>query len=294
MSAFIHSPFTDCRAPDWASGWGQDEYGYYAEFSITTGPMYWDAVTQRMRWIPAGTFLMGSPEDESTRNDNEVQREITISNGFWLGDTTCRQELWEAVMGDNPSHVPGPARPVEMVSHDDAKAFCDRVNEQITSLRLRLPTEAEWEYACRSGTGTAFSYGATVSTDDVNFDGNYPMPDSPKGEYRETTIDCRTLPPNAWGVYQMHGNVWEWCEDWYGEYDLEATFDPSGPSQGSARVIRGGSWITYARHARSAYRDRSVPAARSIGLGFRCLSSVKPSAEQVSAASSEPRDEAAE
>ncbi|PNY33948.1 formylglycine-generating enzyme family protein [Rhodopirellula baltica] len=294
MTVLLRSPFVDCNSPDWASGWGQDRYGYFAEFSIRTGPMYWEIVTQRMRWIPAGTFLMGSPESEAERSDNEVQHEVTISQGFWLADTTCQQELWEAVMANNPSQFKGLQHPVENVNYHDALEFCERIAELVPGLRLQLPTESQWEYACRAGTTTAFSYGETVSTDDVNYDGNYPMPNSPPGEYRQTTIDCKMLHPNDWGLYQMHGNVREWCSDWYGPYDREATVDPNGPPTGSSRVFRGGCWIVDARLARSAYRFRYAPGLRSSALGFRCLSSVKPGAEQVRAARSEPRDEAAE
>ena len=133
--------------------------------------------------------------------------------------------------------------------------------------------------------------------DQVNYDGNYPTPDAPKGEYRETTIDCHALPPNVWGLFQMHGNVWKWCQDWQGSYDVTEIADPTGPEEGSARVFRGGSWFNGARYARSAFRYGFHPGYRRDYLGFRCLSSASPSgpeAEQVSAAKSAPRDEAAE
>ncbi len=294
MPTLIRSPIVDCRPPDWASGWGQDEYGYFAEFSVKTGPLYWDFVTQRMRWIPPGTFLMGSPEDEQERGDDELQHEVTINEGFWLADTTCPQGLWEAVMSKNSSEFQGGDLPVDSVSFGDVHEFFDRVLERISTLQLQLPTEAQWEYACRSGTTSAFSFGAAVSTDEVNCNGNYPMPESPKGEYRETTINCRSLPPNAWGLYQMHGNVWEWCRDWYGEYDQDESVDPINTVRSSSRVVRGGSWFSDGRLARRACRGGNHPDDRSGRLGFRCLSSVKPVAEQASATRSEPRDEAAE
>ncbi|MEL7263620.1 MAG: formylglycine-generating enzyme family protein [Planctomycetota bacterium] len=226
--------------------------------------------------------------------DDEIPRQVTISDGFWIADTTCTQEMWAAVMGNNPSEFKGEKRPVEMVSHTDALEYCDRLNTRIPSLNLRLPTEGEWEYACRSGTDTAFSFGNTISSDQVNFNGNFPMEGMPKSEYRRTTIDCKSMLPNAWGLYQMHGNVSEWCQDWYGDYDPKGVMDPTGPSSGSVRVVRGGGWVSGAGSARSAYRGVGPPSGRGGGVGFRCLSSVNPSAEQASATKSEPRDEAAE
>ena len=164
MPTLIRSPIVDCRPPAWASGWGQDEYGYYAEFSVKTGDMYWDVVTQRMRWMPPGTFLMGSPETEPKRSNNEFQHEVTISEGFWLADTTCRQDLWQAVMSENPSRFRSDGLPVENVSYADAHLFFERLAERVPGLYLQLPTEAQWEYACRAGSTTAYSFGDSIST----------------------------------------------------------------------------------------------------------------------------------
>ncbi len=272
----IANPFRHCKPPPWASAWGQDKYGFFADFSVATGPMYWDCVAQRMRWVPPGTFLMGSPEDEWARNENEVQHEVTLTAGFWLADTTCRQELWNAVMQDNPSHFPGDLLPVENVDYDQVHEFFARVAEIVPGLQLQLPTEAQWEYACRAGTQTPFSFGDDITPEQVNYDGNYPYRDGTKGEYRETTVACDSLPANDWGLFQMHGNVWEWCRDWHGPYDVTGhVVDPVGPKEGSDRVIRGGSWFSYARYARSASRYGYGPGSRWSLRGVRCMSSVK-------------------
>ena len=142
------------------------------------------------------------------------------------------------------------------------------------TLYFRLPTEAEWEYCCRAGTETPFSFGETIDSEQVNFDGNYPYANSKESEYREKTVVVRSLPCNEWGLYEMHGNVDEWCEDWYGEYEAnnEITVDPRGPDTGTDRVLRGGSWYTDARNCRSAYRNWYDPANRDLDLGFRLVS----------------------
>ena len=136
-----------------------------------------------------------------------------------------------------------------------------------------LQTEAQWEYVCRAGTTTPFSFGETITTYQVNFNGNHPHGDSPKGEFREATVDVKSLPANPWGLYQMHGNVWEWCSEWYAEYSPDTQADPTGPELGSYRVLRGGGWIGHARRVRSACRSRVVPSDRGSALGFRLLSS---------------------
>ena len=235
--------------------------------------MYWDSVSQRMRWIPPGTFLMGSPDDEWHRYDNEAQHEVTLSAGFWLAETACHQELWNAVMDEKPSQFVGDQLPVENVDYHLVHEFFDRVTELVPELKLQLPTEAQWEYACRAGTQTPFWFGDDITTDQVNYDGNYPYRET-KGEYRQTTVDVESLPANKWGLFQMHGNVWEWCRDWYAEYDLESPVNPVGPKEGSYRVMRGGSWFLYAQNARSASRDWSAPGDRWGYQGFRCMSSV--------------------
>ena len=290
----IPSPFIHGRPPTWASGYGQDQYGYFAEFSIVTGPHYWQFITQRMRWIPAGSFTMGSHETEDGHSEDETQHDVTLTRGFWLADTACTQAVWNAITGANPSEfksdeVFSAELPVETVSFDDVQKFLTQLNERLGHGSLfSLPTEAQWEYACRAGTDTPFSFGETISTDQANFDG--------KGEYREKTVAVKSLPCNLWGLYQMHGNVWEWCADWYSDYLLDDLTDPQGPDSGSSRVVRGGGWFVSARDVRSACRSRFVPGFRSHDLGFRVLSSASPGpvAERVSGSRRIPRDEAEE
>jgi formylglycine-generating enzyme required for sulfatase activity len=250
------------RKPAWAHHFGRDEYGLYADFKIK-------GVTQRMRWIMPGEFLMGSPESEPERRSDEDQHEVILTQGFWLADTACTQSLWQAVMSDNPSRFKGADLPVENVSWEDCRIFIGKLNETIPSLDLSLPTEAQWEYACRAGTTTPFHFGETIATDQADFNGHYPYNDGPKGEYREKTVPVKTFPCNAWGVYEMHGNVWEWCADRYGAYPKEAVIDPIGPHEGNTRVLRGGSWIDNGWSVRSAGRYWLAPTFRSGPDGLR-------------------------
>ncbi len=248
--------------PPWASDWGEDEFGIFIAFT-------YKGVRQVFRWIPAGTFMMGSPVDEPERGKGEAQHQVTISQGLWLADTTCTQELWEVVMGKNPSRFKGKQRPVENVSWQECNDFIDRLNSQKQGLDLRLPTEAEWEYGCRAGTDTPFSFGSNITTDQVNYDGDLPYDNGKKGKYRFETVEVYELPCNGWGLYQMHGNVWEWCRDWYGAYSTAAVIDPTGPDTGVRRVVRGGSWGSYAWWCRSAYRLSGRPGPRDDDQGFR-------------------------
>ncbi|MBN1654605.1 MAG: formylglycine-generating enzyme family protein [Deltaproteobacteria bacterium] len=249
--------------PAFAAAWGEDRYGLFCEFT-------YKRVVQRMRWISPGTFRMGSPtKGEQQRGSDEIEHSVTLTKGFWLADTACTQALWQAVMGNNPSFFKGPDRPVENVSWKDCQRFLEGINGLIPELALRLPTEAEWEYACRAGTTTPFSFGKNITSDEVNYDGNYPYAGGKKGIYRQETVGVKALACNEWGLYQMHGNVWEWCRDWYGEYPSESAIDPIGPEKGARRVLRGGGWYNDARHARSACRVRHGPGNRGGGIGFR-------------------------
>ncbi|MEW6220414.1 MAG: formylglycine-generating enzyme family protein [Thermodesulfobacteriota bacterium] len=234
----LHSTLPDSFPAPWASDWGEDRYGrLWMAFTF-------QGVRQVLRWIRPGSFQMGSPPNEPERFKNEEQHEVILTRGFWLADTACSQRLWQAVMGENPSRFKGEARPVERVGWEDCQAFLARINEQVPGLELRLPSEAEWEYACRAGTTTPFSFGTTITPDQVNYDGNHPYAGDRKGLYRQETVDVKSLPANPWGLYEMHGNVWEWCADWYGEYSAATVVDPVGPFTGTGRVLRGGSWST--------------------------------------------------
>jgi len=238
-------------------------------------------------WVPPGEFLMGSPDDESERFDDEgPQRRVTISKGFWMGKYPVTQAQYQQITGDNPSYFKdgkifgfgGRARPdcpVESVSWNEAKAFCGKLQGRLAgdmrALTARLPTEAEWEYACRAGTTTAFHYGDSLGATMANFDGNYPYGGGRKGEYRQMTVPVGSFKPNAWGLHDMHGNVWEWCEDWYGDYPSEPVTDPEGPGSGSSRVLRGGSWCNDARDCRSANRNVFAPGLPNFNFGFRVV-----------------------
>ncbi len=261
-----HKVFPDEFPEEWASDWGEDEYGLWMGFT-------YKGVRQDFRWIEPGKFLMGSPEDEPERDSSDVwaetQHEVALTQGFWLADTTVTQALWEAVMGDNPSHFKGENRPVDQVSWEDAQRFIAKMNGMKAELKLCLPTEAEWEYCCRAGTTTPFYFGEQISSELVNFDGNNPYNKGRKSEYREKTVEVKSLPPNDWGLYEMHGNLWEWCQDWLGDYPAEPLVDPQGAEAGSRRVLRGGSWISFGRFCRSAFRFGDGPSVGYDSYGFR-------------------------
>ena len=277
------SRFPNAFPPPFAHAWGDDEFGLWAECRIeTTGD---ESVVQNFRWIEPGTFWMGSPEDEPERFDDEgPQHEVTITQGFWLADTACTQALWEAVMGNNPSRFKDdPQQPVEKVSWHGVQVFLNRLQERLQSLlpgcQVDLPSEAEWEYACRAGMTTPFSFGSNINPQQVNYDGNRPYRDGEKSEYREKTVPVKSLPANPWGLYEMHGNVWEWCKDGQRTYDEQAQIDPLGPMTGvnTPRCLRGGSWDIIAWRARSAPRDALQPGDAFSHVGFRfCLRSIKP------------------
>jgi len=224
-----------------------------------------------MRWINPGKFSMGSPYEKLHRNHYESQHEVTLTRGFWMADTACSQEMWQAVMETNPSRNNGTRRPVENVSWDDCSEFPHRINGIIKNFSLSLPTEAQWEYACRAGTRDPFSFGINITPDQVNYNGEYPYIGENKALNRGETVEVKSLPPNQWGLHEMHGNVWEWCNDWYARFETDSVIDPVGPAQGKYRVLRGGSAYSGAADCRSAARSRCHSAGRYIRNGFRFL-----------------------
>ena len=232
-----------------------------------------EGVEMTFAWIPPGSFLMGSPFCEAYPFDywwhdedeyDESQHTVTLSRGFFLGITPVTQAQWWAVMGKNPSRFRSAGRPVECVSWDNCQAFCTRLG-QLTGKRFRLPTEAEWEYAGRAGTTTPFWFGETVIATQVNCDRQ-------GRDFPAQTTPVSDFPPNAWGLFDMHGNVWEWCADWYGAYRREEVTDPQGEAYGDGRVLRGGSWDAERLNCRSACRVRSDPTVLHVNVGCRvCL-----------------------
>jgi formylglycine-generating enzyme len=246
----------------WCSSSGEDAFGIWLEFTLK-------GIAQRMRWIGPGQFSMGSPYDELHRHHYESRHDVTLRKGFWMADAACSQELWQVVMETNPSMNKGAKRPVENVGWDDCREFFHRTNANISGFSLSLPTEAQWEYACRAGTTGPFSFGITVTPDQVNYNGEYPYFGEKKELNRGETVEVKSLPPNQWGLYEMHGNVWEWCMDWYGEYETGHVIDPVGPAEGKYRVLRGGSAYSAAADCRCAARSRCHSDGRYSRNGFR-------------------------
>jgi formylglycine-generating enzyme required for sulfatase activity len=240
----------------WDAGvdWG-GKYSANMRFRVTAG----DSLSETMVWIAPGTFTMGSP-----------QTKVTISRGFLMSKYEVTQAQYKGVVGTNPSQFKGDNNPVETVSWDDAVAYCAKLTEKEKAAgrlpggyEYRLPTEAEWEYACRAGTTTRFSYGDDPEHDQL-------------GEYAWYNSNSSNTPhpvgqkkPNGWGLYDMHGNIWEWCHDWYGDYPGGSVTDPQGAATGSYRMGCGGGWNNVASFCLSAGRDLSAPGYRSAYLGFR-------------------------
>ncbi|QYX34248.1 formylglycine-generating enzyme family protein [Sphaerospermopsis torques-reginae ITEP-024] len=236
-----------------------------------------------MVYISGGTFLMGAPESEEGSSDDERPQHYVTVKPFYMGKYTITQEQWEKVvyscptvknwLDPHPSYFKGDKLPVEQVSWHDAVEFCARLSKK-TGRQYRLPSEAEWEYACRAGSAKPFAFGDTITTDVVNYDGNYTYGNASKGKYREQTTAVGNFKPNAFGLYDMHGNVWEWCADtWHHSYN-------GAPSDGSAwkndndnqyPLLRGGSWSNNPPNCRSANRSRVTPDNRNRNVGFRVV-----------------------
>jgi formylglycine-generating enzyme required for sulfatase activity len=222
---------------------------------------------------------MGSPSTEKGHNDNESpQREVTVSP-FYLARYPITQAQWEAVMGKNPAAFKGADRPVEGVSWDDCLQFCEQLS-QISGLNFRLPSEAEWEYACRAGTNTPFHFGETITSDLANYNGNYTYAEETQGKFRQETTPVGSFPPNAFGLYDMHGNVWEWCGDtWQKNYEGAPTdgraWINKNNNEKQLRVLRGGSWYMDPENCRCAIRFKIGAGYRGNRFGVRVLASAK-------------------
>ena len=259
--------------PPWAVAWGDDRFGLWAELQA-------NGVVQRMRWIEPGEFWMGSEPEEKGHQAREAPRHrVHLTAGFWLADTACTQGLWVAVMeGKNPSQFKDDTQnPVEQVTWDDVEVFLRRLTGVAEGDEAHLPTEAQWEYACRAGTQTPFYLGESIHTSQVNFSGKWEYSDKETtlGAAHGQTLPVKSFAPNTWGLYEMHGNVLEWCSDSgqrqyeKSEVSIEDPQGPAKPGPEAPRALRGGSWFGPARGARSAYRSGGGSGVRGRGLGFR-------------------------
>jgi len=237
------------------------------------------SVPMPFAWCPSGSFQMGSVHPKAVGNiDERPIHRVTLSRSFFAGIFPVTQAMWRAVMDSNPSHFNDPwqiHRPVENVSWNDAQAFCIRARER-TGRAIRLPTEAEWEYACRAGTTTEYHFGDRITSLLANYDARDSWNGSQTGDCRRTTTTVGQFPANPWGLFDVHGNVWEWCEDWFHENTYQshptATIDPKGPIRKQTfRVCRGGCWDFNPSYCRSAYRFWYGPRSRSNLLGFRVV-----------------------
>ena len=226
--------------------------------------------------IPSGTFTMGSQTNESHRGSSEVRHRVTISKPFYMQTTEVTVKQWHSIMGRRMMMFRQGAdnMPVTRVSWFDCMKFIKRLN-RLGQGRYRLPTEAEWEYAARAGTSSAYSWGDTIDCDKAMY-GNNSLKENECQLYIRSIglqIDhpapVKTYTSNSWGLYDMHGNVWEWCMDWYGDYQNKTVIDPKGPKSGNMRIRRGGSWFKYGYSCRSANRSFGHPATRYKTTGFR-------------------------
>ena len=224
--------------------------------------------------IPKGVFLMGS-----TANKNEKIHEVYISHDFWLGKFEVTQEQWNKIMGDKELHPekPSPFKtdnlkyPVVSISYYDVQLFLKKLEKLSKGNKFRLPTEAEWEYACRAGSNTIFNTGNDISDKLANFKATQKTEFSPKGNYIGHPTQVGSYPANSWGLYDMHGNVWEWISDWYAPYSSEKVINPKGPLSGTTKVIRGGSWYFNAENAQSSFRKEHYPTTWGFSIGFRVV-----------------------
>jgi formylglycine-generating enzyme required for sulfatase activity len=256
-----------------------------------------NSIGMKLVLIPAGKFLMGSPADEAEREEGEVQHEVTITRPFYMGMYPVTQREYEQLMGEMLKKKPwwrahfteakggGADHPMENINWERMMDFITKLTalpeEKGAGRVYRLPTEAEWEYACRAGTTTPFYFGSSLTSNEANFNGNFPYGSADKGPYLRKSTKVGSYPPNAYGLYDMHGNVFQWCSDWYDKdyYRKSPKEDPKGPANGVVdtgyknfyRVIRGGSWLDEGRACRAAYRFRAMPSDAYMIVGFRVV-----------------------
>jgi formylglycine-generating enzyme required for sulfatase activity len=249
------------------------------------------AVPTNMLWVPAGSYVMGSPTNETQRSSNETQHNVTLTKGFFMSKYLVTQSSFLSLMNTNPSYFT-PARgftldltrPVEQVTWFDATNYCSQLTQLdraagriFTNWSYRLPTESEWEYACRAGTVTPVYYGSNLLSGMANFDGEFEYwagigtSNNPTGILLNRTSSVGSYQPNPWGLLDMAGNLWEWCQDWFGNYPTGPVTDPPGPATGLARVFRGGAFNAPGRYCRSAYRDSYLPSSGFNTVGFRVV-----------------------
>jgi formylglycine-generating enzyme required for sulfatase activity len=260
-------------------------------------PEFTNSLGMRFLSIRPGQFSMGSPDSEKERDDNvEQEHPVTLTRPFLMGVHEVTRGQFAAFVKDagyatdaekgvgisigsggpqvnwrRPGIEQGDDHPVVQVSWNDAVAFCLWLSRK-EGRTYRLPTEAEWEYACRAGTTTQYNVGETIFVEQANYDGNYKYRKGKTGIYRAKTLPVGSFAPNAWGLYDMHGNVWEWCSDWLAPFaEKKAAVDPAGPATGLARVLKGGGWYDDPRHSRSAERGGLAPANRGFDIGFRLV-----------------------
>ncbi|MCP4659645.1 MAG: SUMF1/EgtB/PvdO family nonheme iron enzyme [bacterium] len=271
------------------------------QLEVLRPPEMANDIGMRFRRIRAGTFQMGSPPEELARDDDETLHKVTLTLDFWMAETEVTQGQWNELIRDNPSRFRncGADCPVERVNWFEALEFANRLSEReglgecytltcsgtfgenfacsevdfvgLDCRGYRLPTESEWEYAARAGTTTAFWTGDNLTTGQANYDGNFPYGEIPKGVFRETPVATRSFDPNPWGLYEVHGNVWEWVWDWYRAVSGNSVIDPTGREYSSGRVLRGGGWHDPARHCRAADRVGRAPGSRHDYVGFRLV-----------------------
>ncbi len=223
-------------------------------------------------YIPAGEFEMGSPATELERDSDEGQHHIKLTKAFYIGKFEVTQLQYRVIMNENNSKFGGDKLPIENINWYEAGRFLKKLSDK-TGLKFRLPTEAQWEYACRAGTTTAFNTGTTIDSDFANYNAKDAYADGIIGKYLGRTTDVGSYKPNAFGLYDMHGNVWEWCSDIYEKdyYKITPLIDPKGPQEGSSHVIRGGAWNEKAYKCRSADRDSHWPKTDRSNIGFRAV-----------------------